>query len=150
MWFPPGRWTGCFTGRTCTAPAGGATHDVTTSLDTMPVFVRAGGIVVARTDDVPHDTQGPGHRPPRPADRRPFARHPGRGDRRLPVAAGVSAGLPARAQAARAGSAPFPSPPSRAAPSCRVAGRPGRLAGVPGRLAPVSARRSSPCACPVP
>ncbi|MFE0388364.1 TIM-barrel domain-containing protein [Streptomyces bungoensis] len=59
VWFPPGRWTDYFTGRTWTAPAGGATHDVTTSLDTMPVFVRAGGIVAARADDVPHDTRSP-------------------------------------------------------------------------------------------
>lgn len=59
VWFPPGRWTDYFTGRTYTAPAGGATYDITTTLDTMPVFVRAGGIVTTRSDDVPNDSQSP-------------------------------------------------------------------------------------------
>ncbi|MFK4145245.1 TIM-barrel domain-containing protein [Streptomyces sp. NPDC004065] len=59
VWFPPGRWTDYFTGRTYTAPAGGATHDVTTTLDTMPVFVRAGGVVATRAEDVPGDARHP-------------------------------------------------------------------------------------------
>ncbi|MHB9856956.1 TIM-barrel domain-containing protein [Streptomyces sp. YIM S03343] len=57
VWFPPGQWTDWFTGTTYTAPAGGATHDVTTTLDTMPVFVRAGGVVATRTDKVTSDAQ---------------------------------------------------------------------------------------------
>ncbi|MGQ5634749.1 MULTISPECIES: TIM-barrel domain-containing protein [unclassified Streptomyces] len=52
VWFPPGRWTDYFTGRTYD---GGTTQDVTTGLDTMPVFVKAGGIVPTRTHDVPSD-----------------------------------------------------------------------------------------------
>ncbi|MDO0929364.1 glycoside hydrolase family 31 protein [Streptomyces sp. TG1A-8] len=59
VWFPPGQWTDYFTGRTYTAPAGGATYDVATTLDTMPVFVRAGGIVTTRSDDASNDRQGP-------------------------------------------------------------------------------------------
>jgi alpha-glucosidase (family GH31 glycosyl hydrolase) len=59
VWFPPGQWTDYFTGQTYTAPAGGATHDVTTTLDTMPVFVRAGGIVATRSDKVASDAQSP-------------------------------------------------------------------------------------------
>ncbi|WP_455431134.1 TIM-barrel domain-containing protein [Streptomyces anandii] len=59
VWFPPGRWTDYFTGRTYTAPAGGATFDVTTTLDTMPVFVRAGGIVTTRSGDVADDARSP-------------------------------------------------------------------------------------------
>ncbi|MEV4643154.1 TIM-barrel domain-containing protein [Actinoplanes sp. NPDC049548] len=43
VWFPPGStWTDYFTGRTY---AGGTTQQVTTTLDTMPVFVRSGGKV---------------------------------------------------------------------------------------------------------
>ncbi|WP_438271155.1 TIM-barrel domain-containing protein [Streptomyces antibioticus] len=59
VWFPPGRWTDYFTGRAYTAPAGGATYDVTTTLDTMPVFVRAGAVLATRTDNVPHDAHSP-------------------------------------------------------------------------------------------
>lgn len=59
VWFPPGRWTDYFTGHTYTAPAGGAAYDITTTLDTMPVFVRAGGIVTTRSDNVPNDSQSP-------------------------------------------------------------------------------------------
>jgi glycosyl hydrolase family 31/carbohydrate binding protein with CBM6 domain len=40
VWFPPGSsWTDYFTGR---VHAGGTTAEVTTTLDTMPVFVRSG------------------------------------------------------------------------------------------------------------
>ncbi|MFJ9833347.1 TIM-barrel domain-containing protein [Streptomyces sp. NPDC101169] len=52
VWFPPGRWTDYFTGKTY---AGGTTQDITTGLDSMPVFVRAGGILPTRTHDVAHD-----------------------------------------------------------------------------------------------
>ncbi|MBV2353822.1 carbohydrate-binding protein [Streptomyces sp. J2-1] len=55
VWFPPGRWTDYFTGATYTAGPGGSTRDVTTTLDTMPVFVRAGGIVTTRATPVAHD-----------------------------------------------------------------------------------------------
>ncbi|MEV6308217.1 TIM-barrel domain-containing protein [Streptomyces sp. NPDC051840] len=57
VWFPPGTWTDYFTGRTYTAPAGGAVHDITTTLDTMPVFVRAGGILVTRSDGTANDAR---------------------------------------------------------------------------------------------
>ncbi|MFF4898109.1 TIM-barrel domain-containing protein [Streptomyces sp. NPDC001068] len=56
VWFPPGRWTDYFTGKTYT---GGTTQDITTGLDTMPVFVRAGGIVPTRTHDVAADDLAP-------------------------------------------------------------------------------------------
>ncbi len=56
VWFPPGTWTDYFTGRTFTGPS---VHDVTTGWDTMPVFVKAGGIVPQRTDDVTNDVQNP-------------------------------------------------------------------------------------------
>lgn len=52
VWFPPGRWTDYFTGRTYT---GGTTQDVTTDLGSMPVFIRAGGIMPTRSHDVAHD-----------------------------------------------------------------------------------------------
>jgi hypothetical protein len=54
VWFPPGQWTDWFTGKTY---QGGTTQDVTTTLDTMPVFVRAGAIVPTRTGNVPDDAQ---------------------------------------------------------------------------------------------
>jgi alpha-glucosidase (family GH31 glycosyl hydrolase) len=56
VWFPPGRWTDYFTGRTYTGPT---TADVTTDWTTMPVFLRAGGIVPARTGNVANDVQNP-------------------------------------------------------------------------------------------
>ncbi|MDQ0791219.1 alpha-glucosidase (family GH31 glycosyl hydrolase) [Streptomyces sp. B3I8] len=49
VWFPPGQWTDYFTGKTYT---GGTTQNVTTTLDTMPVFIKAGGILPTRTHDV--------------------------------------------------------------------------------------------------
>ncbi|MCU1679479.1 MAG: alpha-xylosidase [Amycolatopsis sp.] len=54
VWFPPGQWTDYFTGQNYT---GGTTQNITTGLDTMPVFVKAGGIVPTRTDDVTNDVQ---------------------------------------------------------------------------------------------
>ncbi|MEV6012747.1 TIM-barrel domain-containing protein [Streptomyces sp. NPDC051976] len=49
VWFPPGQWTDYFTGKTY---QGGTTQDVTTDLDSMPVFVKAGGILPTRTSNV--------------------------------------------------------------------------------------------------
>ncbi|SHG18763.1 Carbohydrate binding module (family 6) [Jatrophihabitans endophyticus] len=57
VWFPPGNsWTDWFTGKTY---AGGTTQTVTTGLDTMPVFVKSGGIVTTRTNNVANDQQNP-------------------------------------------------------------------------------------------
>lgn len=56
VWFPPGRWTDYFTGRTY---EGGTTQDITTGLDTMPVFVKAGGILPTRTHDVTDNDRNP-------------------------------------------------------------------------------------------
>src|SRR3954469_2901973 len=56
VWFPRGQWTDYFTGKTYTGPS---TQDVATTLDTMPVFVRAGGIMATRTDNVANDVQNP-------------------------------------------------------------------------------------------
>ena len=53
VWFPAGSsWTDWFTGKTY---AGGTTADVTTGLDSMPVFVRSGGIVPTRSQHVAND-----------------------------------------------------------------------------------------------
>jgi alpha-glucosidase (family GH31 glycosyl hydrolase) len=56
VWFPPGTWTDYFTGRTYIGPANAS---VTTTLDTMPVFLRAGGILTTRTDYVSHIAESP-------------------------------------------------------------------------------------------
>jgi Ricin-type beta-trefoil lectin domain/Glycosyl hydrolase family 31 C-terminal domain/Glycosyl hydrolases family 31 TIM-barrel domain/Domain of unknown function (DUF5110) len=56
VWVPPGAWTDYFTGRTYTGPA---TVTITASLSTMPVLVKAGGIVPARTDYVDYGQQRP-------------------------------------------------------------------------------------------
>lgn len=57
VWFPPGSsWTDYFTGKTY---AGGTTQDVTTDLNSMPVFVKSGGIMTTRTDNVTNDVQNP-------------------------------------------------------------------------------------------
>ncbi|MDC0714511.1 glycoside hydrolase family 31 protein [Stigmatella sp. ncwal1] len=57
VWFPPGSsWTDWFTGKTY---AGGTTQSITTGLDTMPVFVKSGGIVPTRSEDVTNDVQNP-------------------------------------------------------------------------------------------
>ena len=54
VWFPGGSsWTDYFTGQTY---AGGSTASVSTDLTTMPVFVRAGGIVPTRSHDVKNDS----------------------------------------------------------------------------------------------
>jgi alpha-glucosidase (family GH31 glycosyl hydrolase) len=56
VWFPPGQWTDYFTGKTYTGPS---TQNVTTDWNSMPVFVKAGGIVPTRTDNVTNDVQNP-------------------------------------------------------------------------------------------
>lgn len=56
VWFPPGQWTDYFTGKTY---AGGTTQDVTTDLNSMPVFLKAGAILPMRTDNVTNDAQNP-------------------------------------------------------------------------------------------
>lgn len=56
VWFPPGTWTDYFTGKTYT---GGTTQNVTTGLDSMPVFVKAGGILPTRTHNVADNDRNP-------------------------------------------------------------------------------------------
>ncbi|WP_229749648.1 TIM-barrel domain-containing protein [Flexivirga endophytica] len=57
VWFPAGdSWTDYFTGKTY---EGGTYQDITTGLDTMPVFIRSGGIMTTRTSDVSGDVQHP-------------------------------------------------------------------------------------------
>jgi hypothetical protein len=57
VWFPPGStWTDYFTGTTY---KGGTTRTITTGLDRMPVFLRSGGIVTTRTNDVSSDEKNP-------------------------------------------------------------------------------------------
>ncbi|HWC24623.1 MAG TPA: TIM-barrel domain-containing protein [Flexivirga sp.] len=57
VWFPAGSsWTDYFTGKTYD---GGTTAKITTGLDTMPVFIRSGGLVTTRTSDVTNDDQNP-------------------------------------------------------------------------------------------
>ncbi len=56
VWFPPGQWTDYFTGQTY---QGGTTRTVTSGLDTMPVFVKAGAIVPTRSAHVTDDTRNP-------------------------------------------------------------------------------------------
>ncbi|WP_406639436.1 TIM-barrel domain-containing protein [Amycolatopsis sp. WGS_07] len=58
VWFPPGNdWTDYFTGKTY---RGGTTAQITTGWDTMPVFLRSGGIMVTRSGNVPGDAHDPG------------------------------------------------------------------------------------------
>jgi len=53
VWFPAGSsWTDWFSGKTY---AGGTTADVTTDLNSMPVFVKSGGIVPTRSQHVAND-----------------------------------------------------------------------------------------------
>jgi Glycosyl hydrolases family 31/Carbohydrate binding module (family 35)/Domain of unknown function (DUF5110)/Carbohydrate binding module (family 6) len=56
VWFPPGRWTDYFSGRSYIGPS---VQNVTTDWNSMPVFVKAGGIVPTRTDNVTNDVQNP-------------------------------------------------------------------------------------------
>lgn len=56
VWLPPGQWTNYFTGETYT---GGGTQEVTTDLNSMPVFIKAGGILPTRTHDVSSNDHNP-------------------------------------------------------------------------------------------
>ncbi|MGH6656824.1 MAG: TIM-barrel domain-containing protein [Actinocrinis sp.] len=57
VWFPAGSsWTDYFTGKTY---QGGTVQNVATGLDTMPVFIKSGGIMTTRTGDVTNDDQNP-------------------------------------------------------------------------------------------
>jgi alpha-glucosidase (family GH31 glycosyl hydrolase) len=57
VWFPAGSsWTDYFTGKTY---QGGTVQNVTSGLDTMPVFIKSGGIMATRTGNVTNDDQNP-------------------------------------------------------------------------------------------
>ncbi|MGW6928957.1 TIM-barrel domain-containing protein [Lentzea sp. NPDC054927] len=56
VWFPPGQWTDYFTGQVY---QGNTWATVSAGLDTMPVFMRAGGMLVERTDNVTNDVRNP-------------------------------------------------------------------------------------------
>lgn len=57
VWFPPGsQWTDYFTGRVY---QGGTWATVSAGWDTMPVFLRSGGILVERTNNVANDAKNP-------------------------------------------------------------------------------------------
>jgi alpha-glucosidase (family GH31 glycosyl hydrolase) len=56
VWFPPGTWTDYFTGRTYSGPS---VRTVSAGWDTMPVFLRQGGILTTNTDAVDNDVQHP-------------------------------------------------------------------------------------------
>jgi len=57
VWFPAGSsWTDYFTGKTY---QGGTVQNVTTGLDTMPVFIKSGGIMATRSTNVTNDDQNP-------------------------------------------------------------------------------------------
>jgi alpha-glucosidase (family GH31 glycosyl hydrolase) len=56
VWFPPGTWTDYFTGKTYT---GGRTVNISTGLDSMPVFIKAGGIMPTRSHNVTDDVHHP-------------------------------------------------------------------------------------------
>jgi hypothetical protein len=56
VWFPPGQWTDYFTGQVY---QGNTWATVSAGLDTMPVFLRAGGMLVERSDNVTNDGQNP-------------------------------------------------------------------------------------------
>ncbi|KAA2252583.1 DUF5110 domain-containing protein [Solihabitans fulvus] len=56
VWFPPGTWVDYFTGERHIGPG---TQTVRTDLQTMPVFLRAGGVLPTRTDEVDYADQRP-------------------------------------------------------------------------------------------
>ncbi|MET9900676.1 TIM-barrel domain-containing protein [Streptomyces sp. NPDC006446] len=56
VWLPPGQWTDYFTGETY---AGGVTREVSTDLNSMPVFIKAGGILPTRTHNVSSNDRNP-------------------------------------------------------------------------------------------
>ncbi len=55
-WIPPGTWTDYFTGTTYTGPS---TATITDSLAQMPVLIKSGGVMPARTDYVDNAAQTP-------------------------------------------------------------------------------------------
>jgi alpha-D-xyloside xylohydrolase len=57
VWFPPGTWLDWWTGAAQDGGAMGAKHAVTADLDTLPLFVEAGGIVPMLRDTI--DTLSP-------------------------------------------------------------------------------------------
>jgi len=56
VWLPPGRWTHLFSGATY---AGNTVQTVTTNLNAMLVFLRAGGLLVTRSDNPAGDRLSP-------------------------------------------------------------------------------------------
>jgi hypothetical protein len=56
VWIPPGTWTDYFSGASYTGPG---TVTITDPLTTMPVLVKAGGILPTRTDYVSNQQQQP-------------------------------------------------------------------------------------------
>ncbi|WP_434443675.1 TIM-barrel domain-containing protein [Lentzea sp. E54] len=56
VWFPPGQWTDYFTGRVY---QGNTWATVSAGWDTMPVFLRSGGLLVERTGNVANDVHNP-------------------------------------------------------------------------------------------
>jgi hypothetical protein len=56
VWIPPGTWTNYFTGQQFTGPS---VQSITTDLSSMPLFLKAGGIVPERTNNVTNDVQNP-------------------------------------------------------------------------------------------
>ncbi|MGW6443306.1 TIM-barrel domain-containing protein [Lentzea sp. NPDC055074] len=56
VWFPPGQWTDYFTGQ---VHQGNTWATVSAGLDTMPVFMRSGGMLVERSADVQNDAKNP-------------------------------------------------------------------------------------------
>jgi hypothetical protein len=56
VWFPPGVWSDYFTGARYTGPS---TAVVSRDLSQMPVFIRDGGMLVERTDNVDNVNQRP-------------------------------------------------------------------------------------------
>ena len=56
VWLPPGTWTDYFTGQQFTGPS---VQSITTDFTSMPLFIKAGGIVPERTNNVTNDVQNP-------------------------------------------------------------------------------------------
>ena len=52
VWFPPGTWFDWWTGTALDGGAGGTMHAVTADLDTLPLYVGAGGIVPMLRDTI--------------------------------------------------------------------------------------------------
>lgn len=55
VWFPPGKWVDCFTGRTFAGPS---TRTLSVPLDQMPVFARAGAVLPTQPA-APHSRAAP-------------------------------------------------------------------------------------------